>query len=314
MIDPQEQAGRSARAVQMAEEVRKLAEATSEAKLRAPFDSAREQLRRQVSEGIDRARTRGYAFLGGLEQEATRLGEGLDAAGRNASHALAPKLREWSWRIERLRDQCREAELDHTSDQAVRLRHAEDDLRDVRTQAEQLVREGSAMLGELPQEVARLAREVAGVHRSLDVGAQSAVGLEPGERLALAAEAEWKKGSSNRENPDGLLIVTDRRIVMERKEKEGGFLGFGGRAVQELCWELPLSVVASVRAEQRGLLGHVDLIHLSLAPGASVSGLGDASPGGAPITVEVKGSVDADEFAAALRGVLDGSLAGGGRA
>jgi hypothetical protein len=310
MIDPQEQAARSARAVQVAEEVRKLAETTSEARLRAPFDAARDQIQRQVRDGIDRARTRGYAFLAGLERQAAGLAERLEAVGRNASHVLTPKLREWSWRIERLRDQCREAELDHTSDQAARLRHAEDDLKDVKTQAEHLVREGAAILGDLPQQVAKLAHDVAGVHRSLDVAAQSAVPLQPGERLALAAEAEWKKGSSNRENPDGLFIVTDRRIVMERKEKEGGFLGFGGRAVQELCWELPLASVASVRAEQRGLLGHVDLIHLSLAPGASVSVPGGTSPG-APITVEVKGSVDADEFAAELRGVLDGSLGAG---
>ena len=85
---------------------------------------------------------------------------------------------------------------------------------------------------------------------------------------------------------------------MERKEKEGSFLGFGGKKVQEFLWEIPVAQVLSIRPEQRGLLGVVDLIHITTAP---ESPLGET-------TVEVKGGIDADAFAAQLRKALDGSL------
>ena len=169
---------------------------------------------------------------------------------------------------------------------------------DLRADLKALKESVKSAIGDLPEKVKALQARLDEVEAHVQRAAGSAVPLAPGEGLYLAVNAEWRKGASARENPDGLLIVTDRRIVMERKEKEGSFLGFGGTKVQEFLWEIPVAQVRSIRPEQRGLLGVVDLIHITTAP---ESPLGET-------TVEVKGGIDADAFATQLRKVLDGSL------
>ena len=53
-------------------------------------------------------------------------------------------------------------------------------------------------------------------------------------------------------------------------------------------------------AEQRGLMGMVDLIHFQLKPGSALK-----LP---QVTVEVKGGVDADDFVKRLRPAFEGTL------
>ena len=55
---------------------------------------------------------------------------------------------------------------------------------------------------------------------------------------------------------DGVLYLTDRRVLFEQKERTGAFLGlFGGRNQQALTWAVALTDIEDVRAEDRGIFG-----------------------------------------------------------
>ncbi len=114
------------------------------------------------------------------------------------------------------------------------------------------------------------------------------------EHLFLAAEAEWQSG---KDDPDGLIYLTDQRLLFEQKEKTGKKLGlFGGKQVQELEWELPLNQVEQVVAENKGLFGGKDLLHFTLGSGAPFS----------RATVEVKGKAKAKFWAAQIERMIAG--------
>jgi hypothetical protein len=116
--------------------------------------------------------------------------------------------------------------------------------------------------------------------------------LDPGEALIIAAPAEWVDTAADRREMDGVLYLTDRRVLFEQKERTGAFLGiFGGREQQALTWAVPLNDVEDVRAEDRGIFGAKDMLFLRSRPGAER----------AEITIEIKRSADNQEWEAFVR-------------
>jgi hypothetical protein len=116
--------------------------------------------------------------------------------------------------------------------------------------------------------------------------------LDAGEALIIAAPAEWTQSAGDRRHMDGVLYLTDRRILFEQKERTGAFLGlFGGSEQQALTWALSLNDIEDVRAENRGIFGAKDMLFLRSRPGAERG----------EITVEVKRSADNQEWAAFIR-------------
>ena len=295
MIDPQQFERDRAK---LTADVVALEKEVTEAKPLKRLEDLRDLHRDRLGPGLRRIREAKYAFAGDLESTLVDLGRRVDEAGR----ALVDRVRrghdDFTRRVRGIRDDARSLVLGPSPLALVAIKRSGDDLVDLRADLKALNESVKSAIGDLPEKVKALQARLGEVEAHVQRAAGSAVPLAPGEGLYLAVDAEWRKGASARENPDGLLIVTDRRIVMERKEKEGSFLGFGGKKVQEFLWEIPVAQVLSIRPEQRGLLGVVDLIHITTAP---ESPLGET-------TVEVKGGIDADAFAAQLRKALDGSL------
>lgn len=107
---------------------------------------------------------------------------------------------------------------------------------------------------------------------------------EAGEFPLLAADAEWVAGTGKDQAPDGVLYLTDGRLIFEQKEKVGKTLGlFGGRKVQEVRWTLPLAQIEGVTAKNAGMFGGKDMLFIR--------------HGGLEYTVEVKGRASNDDWA-----------------
>ncbi|MBN1287377.1 MAG: hypothetical protein JXB47_18395 [Anaerolineae bacterium] len=102
-----------------------------------------------------------------------------------------------------------------------------------------------------------------------------------GEAPVIIAKAEWKE---DRDNPDGILYLTDRRLIFEQKEKKGGFLGIGAKKVQEIQWEVAVGDIEQAKSYNEGIFGRKDMIELTLGGSAPYS----------RIVVEVKGDADND--------------------
>jgi hypothetical protein len=133
----------------------------------------------------------------------------------------------------------------------------------------------------------------------LEFKEQASFDFLAGESVFIADQAEWIATSKSSSNPDGVLFLTDQRLIFEQKETIGKTLGlFGGKKVQTLQWALPLNQIGTAEPENKGLFGGKDLVHLKLMSGAPY----------AEITVEVKGGVQAKFWAAQVMRMIRGEV------
>jgi len=121
-----------------------------------------------------------------------------------------------------------------------------------------------------------------------------------GEQVVMADKAEWVVTGKGKEDPDGILFLTNQRMVFEQKEKTGKKFGlFGGKMQHGIQWEYPLDQIASVSFEDKGMMGRKDMLMLQMQSGAEHD----------EITLESKGDDDNSEWHVIIEKALSGSLA-----
>ena len=147
----------------------------------------------------------------------------------------------------------------------------------------------------IQQEMNRTRQQLQEIAWFLEQRDQATFEFYPEEKVYLVAKAEWDDGD---DKPDGMLFMTDQRLVFEQKEKTGKKFGlFGGKDTQGVLWEAPMTSVENVESENKGFMGGKDMIHLTLGSGASYP----------KITVEIKGGVQAKYWAGQLNQVRTGN-------
>ncbi|MCU0481591.1 MAG: hypothetical protein MUE54_10325 [Anaerolineae bacterium] len=118
-----------------------------------------------------------------------------------------------------------------------------------------------------------------------------------GENLFLVARAEWRASGKGKDDPDGILYLTDQRLIFEQKETTGKKLGiFGGKQTQELEWEVPLHQIEALDHENKGFFGGKDIVHFTLGSGARYP----------KISVEVKGGATNKFWIAQVQRMIKG--------
>jgi predicted nucleic acid-binding Zn-ribbon protein len=93
------------------------------------------------------------------------------------------------------------------------------------------------------------------------------------ESAIMAVKAVWAKGEKQtKQDPEGVLYLTDQRIIFEQKEKVATkkvlFVATEKKLVQETLWEIPVVLVEEVKSRDEGFLGKDDYIDLQLKSGA----------------------------------------------
>ncbi|MBI5930187.1 MAG: hypothetical protein HY862_12820 [Chloroflexi bacterium] len=155
------------------------------------------------------------------------------------------------------------------------------------------------LYGEIPNNVDQTVGQIDQIERYLERAGEASFPLLAGEAIYMVVEAEWKKGKDKEDNPDGLLYITNQRVVMEQKEKVGKKLGmFGGKAVQGLAWESPIGSITDVTFEKKGMFGGIDLVTLKF---------GSGGPFG-ETTLEIKDGLHAQWFAGKLKQAASGEI------
>jgi len=89
----------------------------------------------------------------------------------------------------------------------------------------------------------------------------------------MAVKAVWAKGGKQTKNdPEGVLYLTDQRILFEQKEKVTTkkvlFVATEKKLVQDLLWEAPLALIEETKARKDGFLNKDDYIEVRFGSGA----------------------------------------------
>ncbi len=103
--------------------------------------------------------------------------------------------------------------------------------------------------------------------------AEASFKLLPTEGGIMAVKAVWyQNGKERAEDPDGVLYLTDQRLIFEQKEEVAAkkvlFIATEKKKVQELKWEAPVALVESVTTSKQGMMKNEDHIHITFASGA----------------------------------------------
>ncbi len=122
-------------------------------------------------------------------------------------------------------------------------------------------------------ELARLADHLKRVEWTYTQLAEACFQLGATEALVMGVEAVWAKdGKEDKDDPKGVLFLTDQRILFEQKQevatKKVLFIATEKKKVQQLLIETPVVLLETVTATKQGLFGHEDHIDLSFASGA----------------------------------------------
>jgi hypothetical protein len=99
--------------------------------------------------------------------------------------------------------------------------------------------------------------------------------LLPTEGGIMAVKAVWCKDVKERDDdPDGVLYLTDQRLLFEQKEeiatKKILFITTEKQKVQELKWEVPVALVEEIKPSKQGLLKNEDHLDLRFGGGAAL--------------------------------------------
>lgn len=103
--------------------------------------------------------------------------------------------------------------------------------------------------------------------------AEATFKLLPTESGIMAVKAAWYQEAQERpEDPDGVLYLTDQRLIFEQKEeiatKKFLFITTETKKVHEKEWEVPISLLESVETSKQGLFKNEDHLFIRFGSGA----------------------------------------------
>lgn len=246
---------------------------------------------------ISKIRRRGYSFAAYLENKIQALSEKWEEAQRDTQRTMETENASLS-------GETRQAELliqRGDSADANTLPHLMPSIQNAVKEIEDKIKGAETRLKSIYDTIAKdiqqTVAQVAEINWYLEQKDEASFKFIAGESLFLACKAEWVATGKGKQDPDGILYLTDQRLLFEQKETTGKTLGlFGGKRTQELKWEIPLNQIESVLAENKGFFGGKDMLYFTLEAGAPF----------AKITVEVKGNAKCKFWAAQIQRMIAG--------
>lgn len=130
----------------------------------------------------------------------------------------------------------------------------------------------SAMYQNVKSDVDTFTRELNELDYALDKADGASFGFLPGEAIVKAVKAVWcKSGKEEKNDPEGVLFLTDQRLIFEQNEeiatKKVLFVTTEREKVQKLLFEVPVVLIENVLASKQGALKNQDMLDLRFASG-----------------------------------------------
>jgi hypothetical protein len=133
----------------------------------------------------------------------------------------------------------------------------------------------NGMYDQFDRQVSEFIRHMDQVEYTLTQLAEATFRLLPTEGGIMAVKAVWcKTGKEQKGDPEGVLYLTDQRLIFEQKEeivtKKVLFVATAKQKVQQLQLEAPVALVDNIQTSKAGLLKNEDHIEIRFASGALV--------------------------------------------
>jgi len=208
---------------------------------------------------VENTRARGYVFKNYLEKKV----ETLAAQWRD----LRPRVQS------AIRTQSQSLQTDATSVQNTLNRGALAGaaLTSLESKVSAATRNLQGMYDTLDDNVNQTQQQVDDISWTLQQAEQASFGLLPTEAPVEAVPANWKK-PDDKDGVDGVLYLTDQRLIFEQKEevatKKVLFITTEKQKLQSLQWEVPVAQIEQAAGSKKGLMGKDDYLTLTCGSAA----------------------------------------------
>ncbi len=213
---------------------------------------------------LAKLRSRGYAFGKSLEEQAKTVQDKWQAAHQDLQRAITRVASRLKARLPAL--ESRLLRLKRAGVQPTTIAQAEEALEDFSNEIRNAEAEIQAMYSGVESLFTTLNSELRQIEQMLDHLEVASFSLLAGESGIRACKAVWARSGDEeqKDDPEGILYLTDQRLLFEQKEKVATkkvlFIATEKKLVQELLFEAPVAAVEEVREFSKGMLGKDDYL------------------------------------------------------
>ena len=219
-------------------------------------------------------RARQYAFEVNLESQAkgfaprwSSIKTGVRTEVTRQSQSLENSLRPIESKITRLNS------LRNSPNSARSLiTQVDSELENLKDKASSAERAIQGMYDDLKNEVEVLKKHLEEIEEMLGHLESACFSLMPNEAGIQAVKATFIEGKEDKNDPQGILFLTDQRLLFEQKQevakKKVLFIATEKEMVQELIMDMPLGMVEEITTSKRGLFKNEDHIEFTFSNNA----------------------------------------------
>ena len=152
---------------------------------------------------------------------------------------------------------------------------------------------------EIRQQVYTLNTRLTRIHWVLNEMSEASFEIDDNENIYMAVKARLDEG--NKDDPEGILFLTNERLILEQKEKVATkkvlFVTTASELVQKVLFAAKLDDIADLKAQKKGLFGHQDFMELKVENSAKILHIdGQDSEGWIQMINKAKSGEIADEI------------------
>jgi hypothetical protein len=236
-------------------------------------------------------RERNYKFVNWLEKNVDNLKKDWSDVQNRANEALSKARNEVYLFVRRAQDALSNAER---SANETNIQEAQREIEESDSALDEAIGVIEEIYELFQERLEALDGSLDDIDWALEQKDSASFSFNDGESVITACKAEWVQTGNAKQDPDGVLYITNTRLIFEQKETTGKFLGlFGGKKEQEFEWAVEVDQITGIRHENKGMLGGKDMLYLTLQPGGKLT----------EINLEVKGGADNEAWAETIRRV-----------
>lgn len=146
------------------------------------------------------------------------------------------------------------------------------ELENFKNKVDAAARAATGIFDDIKNEAAKTDSLLDQIEKTLDFSESAVFGFLPGESVIRAVKAVWTRDQKeDKEDPDGILFLTDQRLVFEQREevatKKVLFVTTERKKVQQLLFEVPVFSISNVKGTKQGVFKNEDWLDLQIDPG-----------------------------------------------
>jgi predicted nucleic acid-binding Zn-ribbon protein len=220
---------------------------------------------------LESARDKGYVYQSDMEDIAYAAADRWQSVRGQVEAAIPQQIRAAQNSIDDLNPyiQRLNANIRNASAATSSLKAAQDRANQILWDLQQAENALEANYDGIENDIRQLNSRLTTIHWALDQLAEAHFKVEKGEDLVMAVPNRWDK--EGKDDPEGVLFLTNKHLIFERKEKIATkkvlFVTTASELVQEVLFNQALNTIASAKAQNKGLFGHQDFLEVQFSDG-----------------------------------------------